>query len=351
MCRITDLDRLSQKDELIVRSLIRESLLNEYADDYGSTMWTNSPSKGTYGSSLKSIFIDPFVDAFKVGTAETKKLGIRLAGAVSTIVSSVLSVAIPSYQANYSKIIEHQKQSIDKVSKKYEEAYKNVNSSFKHPDIGFFSFMLDPLAWLSLKAISRSPEEVLDSFSMFAKTNTAMQLYLRDIRNGLRGFSSHDSLGGHGGGSNDGQGTQSESVLYEKKETKIEYLKRKLSDPQFQKMVRDSQLTADMKQDAEAILKNTLSDFKNEYAKINAVKNANDIVAITGDKNVLQKLAALSPEEKRKAEEEVVKTFKEASKKFQVTTIKNKIEYLEKLGLNSNNPYISSMRGLISFIK
>lgn len=340
------IDNMKKKDEIIIRSLIRESIIKEYMDDFGGvTPWTNSASKGTYGSSLKSIFIDPFVDAFKVGTAETKKLGVRLAGTISTIISSVLSVAIPSYEANYGKIIEHQKQSIDKISKKYQTAYENVNGSFKHPDIGFFSFMLDPLAWLSLKAISRSPEEVLDSFSMFAKTNNAMTLYLRDIRNGLRGFSSRDSLGA--GGSD----TQSESVLYEKKETQIEYLKRKLSDPEFQKMVRDSQLTADMKQDAEAILKNTLADFKSEYAKTSAVKNANDIVAITGDKTVLQKLAALKPEEKQKAEQEVVKTFKEASKNFQITAIKNKIEYLEKLGLNSNNPYIASMRGLISSIK
>jgi len=344
---------LTIKEEEMIREVVRRQLIKEYADDYGQSYFTNSPSKGTYGASLKSMFIDPFLDAFKIGTAELKKLGTRVATAVHTIIEAALSTAVPSYQADYEGLMLQQQKRINDISKKYQGAYEAVAGSFKHPDIGLYTFMLDPLAWLSLKAISRRPEETLDAFGVFGQTNKAIALFLKDIRNDLRGFGGADAklASMSGGGGDSGASVASESRLLEKeseKETKAQFIQRKLSDPSFLKMIKDSELAQDMKADATKILSTTLKELQDAYKESMAVNSIADIEKISKNPNVSKAFNSIDPAKKKESEAVIVSAFKDATKQFQKQNIAKQIEYLENQGVSPKNEYLLSLRRLIS---
>lgn len=344
---------LSPKEEKLLREAIRTRLIREYQDDYGINYFTNSPSKGTYGASLKSMFIDPFLDAFKVGTAELKKLGTRVATAIHTIIEAALSIAVPSYQADYEALMLQQQKRINDISKKYKGAYEAVAGSFKHPDIGLYTFMLDPLAWLSLKAIAKSPEETLDAFGVFGQTNKAIALFLKDIRNDLRGFGGADAklASMSGGGGDSGSSIASESRLLEKeseKETKAQFLQRKLSDPKFLEMIKDSDLAKSMKEDATKILSVTLKELQDAYKESMAVNSIADIQKISKNPNVSKAFNSIEPGKKSEAESVVVKAFKDAITQFQKQNITKQIENLENQGVSPKNEYLLSLRKLIS---
>lgn len=344
---------LTRKEEKFLRNLIKESLLREYTDDYGVSYWTNSPSKGTYGSSLKSMFIDPFLDAFKVGTAELKKLGTRISTAIHTIIEAALSVAIPSYQADYEALMKQQQTRINDISKKYKGVYEAISGSFRHPDIGLYTFMLDPLAWLSLKAISRRPEETLDAFGVFGQTNKAIALFLKDIRNDLRGFGGADARLANmsNSGGDFGDSTTSESLLREKenpKETKAQFIQRRLSDPKFLEMIKDSDLAKEMKLDATKILSTTLEELQKAYKDSMAVNSIADIQKISKNPNVSKAFNSIDPSKKKEAETTVVQAFKDATKQFQKQNIEKQIDYLENQGVSPKNEYLLSLRRLIS---
>lgn len=191
---------LSNKQRKQLKRVIRESIIKEFLDDYGLSSWSGvsswsggggrgKASMSTYGNSLFSIFIDPFVQAGKVIGAELGKTGVRLVGLLSLTIETVLDALVPKFQADYDKIIKTQKKYLDKISEKYKEAYNAVHENWLHEDIQFFSFMHDPIAWLSYRAIIAKPEAALNVYDKMAEGSNTLALYLRDIRNRLFGAS------------------------------------------------------------------------------------------------------------------------------------------------------------------
>ncbi len=186
--------------ERILREYIRRSLREEWGDYGGVTPWSmgqggsskhtkSSSSYGTYGNSLYSIFIDPFVQAAKVIGAELGQTGVRVVALMSTAIENVLDTLLPGFQADYDKIDKIQKKYLEKIKEKYKPAYEAVAENWNHPDIQLFAFMHDPTTWLTYKAITSKPEAALSVYEAIAEGSNTLTLYLRDIRNRLFGAS------------------------------------------------------------------------------------------------------------------------------------------------------------------
>jgi hypothetical protein len=185
-------------EKRLLREYIRRSLREEFGDYGGVTPWTSGYGGSTKGSkassyssgtSLYSIFIQPFVDATKVIGAELGQVGVRLVSLLATVVETALDALVPRFRADYDKIQKAQQKYISKIKEKYKSSYEAVDDAWDHPDIQFFAFMHDPTTWLSYKAITAKPEAALSVYEALAEGSNNLTLYLRDIRNRLFGAS------------------------------------------------------------------------------------------------------------------------------------------------------------------
>jgi hypothetical protein len=187
-------------EKRLLREMIRRTLNEEWADYGGVTPWSmgmggsskgskSSIGMGTYGNSLYSIFIDPFVQAAKVVGAELGQTGVRVVALMSKAIETVLDALIPGFQADYDKVDKIQKKYLEKIKEKYKPAYEAVADNWNHPDIQLFAFMHDPTTWLTYKAITSKPEAALSVYESIAEGSQTLTLYLRDIRNRLFGAS------------------------------------------------------------------------------------------------------------------------------------------------------------------
>ena len=187
-------------EKRLLREYIRRTLNEEWADYGGVTPWSmgyggsskgskSSSGFGTYGNSLYSIFIDPFVQAAKVVGAELGQTGVRVVALMSKAIETVLDALIPGFKADYDKIDKIQKKYLEKIKEKYKPAYEAVAENWNHPDIQLFAFMHDPTTWLTYKAITSKPEAALSVYEAIAEGSNTLALYLRDIRNRLFGAS------------------------------------------------------------------------------------------------------------------------------------------------------------------
>jgi hypothetical protein len=191
-------------EKRLLREYLRRKLREEFGDygygqSYGGvTPWSSGyggsskgsrSSSGTYGNSLYSIFVDPFVQAAKVVGAELGQTGVRLASLAAKTTELALDVLVPGFQADYAKVDKLQKKYLDKIKEKYKPAYEAVADNWNHPDIQLFAFMHDPTTWLTYKAITAKPEAALSVYDAIAEGSQTLTLYLRDIRNRLFGAS------------------------------------------------------------------------------------------------------------------------------------------------------------------
>lgn len=192
--------------EALLREVVRRTLEEEWGDygyggSYGGvTPWSSgyggstkgsrsSMGMGTYGNSLYSIFIDPFVNAAKVVGAEVGKTGVNLAALLRTTLEAALQALLPKFKADFDKVQASRRKYLDKIKERYKASYEAIDDAWDNEDIQLFSFMRSPTAWLGYKAITAKPQAVLSVFDTLVEGNQALALYLRDIRNRLYGAS------------------------------------------------------------------------------------------------------------------------------------------------------------------
>ncbi len=355
-----------KSDEKLLREMVRRSLKEFYGDygmggdayggvspwsgGYGGSSKGSKSSSGTYGNSLGSIFIAPFVNAIKVIGAEVGQVGVRLVSLVRTTLETALGILVPKFQADYAAIEKTQAKYIAKIREKYKEEYAAVEKAWENPDYQLFSFMHDPTSWLTYRAITAKPKEVLSLMETISEGNQTLALYLRDIRNRLFGSATP------GAGIENGvraMPVRSEAVAPQpKKKTAAEMLADALTSPDFKKMVAQSSIVAAMKQDAANIDNSTNAALTKAMAPVLNADTAEDLVHASGGAwQVPKDYADLEPGEKADADEALVNQTKAAMKAFYTSRIEQQIKQAASMGIDPNSTYVRSLQSTLTSLK
>ncbi len=343
--------------------MVRRTLEEDYGDygmggsNYGGvTPWSGgyggspkgSKSSGYgFGIDLGDIFIAPFVNAIKVVGAELGKIGVNIVSLLRTTLESVLSILVPKFQADYKKIEDSRKKYIDKIKMKYKPAYDAVQEAWDNPDFQLFSFMHSPVSWLSYRAITAKPDQVMTLMDTIAEGNNMLALYLRDIRNRLGGPT------GPTGGSHSPVPVRAEAASPQpKKKTRGELIADALMTPEFKKMVEQSPLVMQMKKDAAAISQSTNQAMTQAMQPVLGAHTAEDLTHASGGAwKVPSEYDELEPDAKAEADEQLVTQTKESMKAFYRYQVEQQIKEAEGMGIDKASAYVRSLQSTLASLK
>ncbi len=360
-----------KSDEKRLREIVRRALKEDFGDygtggsNYGGvTPWTGGyggSSKGSHGTgaynsgmSLGSMFIAPFVNAVKVVGAELGQVGVELTSLVRTTLEATLSVLVPKFQADYGKIEKSRQKYIAKIREKYKPAYEAVQKAWENPDFQLFSFMHDPVSWLSYRAITAKPDQVMTLMETIAEGNNVLALYLRDIRNRLGGPAMTPVAPGQAVQALQGaHAARTEAAPAQpKKKTRGELIADALTSPEFKKMVAQSPLVAQMKKDAASISQSTNAAMTQAMQPVLNAHTAEDLAHASGGAwQVPPDYEKLEPDAKSEADEALVGGTKNAMKAFYKAQIEKQVEEAEGLGVDANSAYVRSLQSTLASLK
>lgn len=350
-------------DEKALREVVKRALKEEFGDygyggtNYGgATPWVggyggtgkHTKGSGAYGTgmSLGSMFIAPFVNAIKVVGAELGQVGVNLTALVRTTLEAALGTLVPKFQADYKAIEKSRAGMIAKIREKYKPAYEAVQKAWENPDFQLFSFMHDPVTWLSYRAITAKPDQAMSLVEAIVEGNQMLGLYLRDIRN---------RLGGPTGGLQLPRppANQSEATAPQpKKKTRGEMIADALTSPQFKKLLAQSPVVVQMKKDAAAIERSTNGAMVKAMQPVLNADTAEDLARASGGAwQVPQDYEKLEPEAKAEADEALVGKTKEAMKAFYKSQVEQQIKEAGDLGIDPGSAYVRSLQSTLNSLK
>jgi len=378
--------------EELVRRTVRKILREE---SYGSVADSESPYGVSFsGSSNKSLIdgiVGPFIDAFKVGAAGVKELGVRLVNLVEIGVKAILSTFIPGLRFKYDKIFREEEKRIEEIKKQYQEVYKRVDDSMKTTDFPLVAFMASPALFLGYKGTTGA-----------AKMGKKASLGLLSAVSG--GYS--DRLIEKAKETYEGfdewmlRGTEFGSEAERKKRERRRERKRKLSprreivrgeslaaryailreekddesfdsspeekkEKEFEKILNDifekslsSSAAQEMQADAKKAYRASLEELYDQAeTTLRDLGKVEDMEKFFGDnldqkaRAEIEKIKKLEPQEKKIAEEQLAKGVRESAKEFYVQDLNDRIKKALNQGVSENSEYIRDYKQTLEKIK
>jgi len=371
----------------LLKEFIKESL-NE--DDtggagYGGGMNLSSYGMGymNYGGSLKSIFVQPFIDASGVIKAATGKALLRIKSLAKIVIETILTTMIPFLKSNYEEIFKIEHEQLKKLKEKYKDAFKGVDAAFTK-DVMVLAFMVNPQQFITAKLAAQAPKQIIEILQVLTIKNEGLAKYFDDLKSRLDTI--HKDL--HDDPANyklDASGkavpknsrgpylTQKKKDLLNKaglqsagkqrvgkivseqtlqsEELKIgEELAQALKSPEVINAIKDSSLAKAMGKDAILLTDDLAKKILDEASRILSADSLNTIQRILGRPLPLGQLDSLSPEERQESENAILTQVKAAAKDFYRQSIMADINGLQTDGVDSNNLYIKTLQNIIAKI-
>ena len=231
------LAREKKNENAAFKRFVRSVLVEDfdgggYAGDYDpGPMGYGGPWGVSFGGpGLFKTFVQPFVDVFRVATAETKKLAAASRGLLKSAFEATVSMIVPFVEAEYDEIWNKQNEKIKEINQEYADVYKRIDDAFAGDDVRVLAFLVDPLSVIAVSATRTGGGALLG----IAKTLTGLRavplprLSKRSTSSASSRNSSGDGgygygygYGGYGKGGSydvgDSGASTSENVLREKK--------------------------------------------------------------------------------------------------------------------------------------
>lgn len=328
-------------------------------DDYGGTLPWGSPSTSvsasTYGLSLKSIFIDPFVNATKAVGGELGKIGVRAVAALRTALESALSVLVPRFKADYDAIQRSQEKQLTKLKEAYASEWKAIDEAWDHPDVQLFSFLRSPTTWLSYRAITSKPQAALSVFDALVEGNRTLALFLRDIRNRLFGTQTPGQgveMGAEKPLPVRGEGRLREAVPKKRQKTAAEQVADVLTSPGFLKAVRALPKVKEMQARASAVERTSSQALERAMRPVLSAGSAQDLSAASGGSWQPPKEYSELPDPARaQFDSELVGQAKASMAAYFSSRLQDLISQLQAAGVSDRSPYVASLRSTLSSLE
>jgi regulator of RNase E activity RraB len=383
---------MKAKDDRLLREFVREVLKE---DDTGGAGYggigdfAGGSGMGymNYGKDLKSIFIQPFVDAGGVIKASTSKALLRMKTLAKVSIEAILTTMIPFLKSNYEGIFKQEQEQLKKLKEKYKKAFEGVEKAF-YNDVMVISFMISPEAFITAKLAQQAPRQVLGMLEVLTAGNEGLVTYFDDIKKRLDAIDkdikddpANYKIGPDGrmvpknqrgpyltqkkrdllkkaglssGLARDGQSLAEAPVAQPFEMTAQqrmgEEVARALKNPDVQKEIARSPYAAQMRGDAKALAADIERRVLGEASRVLSAQSLEDLQKILGRPVEVSNLQTLDPQDQEAEKAAVLSQVKLAAKDFYLQALKADVEGLQKDGVDPNNLYIQALQSIISKI-
>lgn len=381
---------MKAKDDRLLREFVREVLKE---DDTGGAgfggigSFDGGSGMGymNYGKDLKSIFIQPFVDAGGVIKASTSKALLRMKTLAKVSIEAILTTMIPFLKSNYEGIFKQEQEQLKKLKEKYKKAFEGVEKAF-YNDVMVISFMISPEAFITAKLAQQAPRQVLGMLEVLTAGNEGLVAYFDDIKKRLDAIDkdikddpANYKIGPDGkmvpknqrgpyltqkkrdllkkagltsGFARDGQGLAEAPVApplqMTAQERMGEEVARALKNPDVQKEIARSPYAAQMRGDAKALAADIERRVFGEASRVLSAQSLEDLQKILGRPVEVSNLQTLDPQDQEAEKAAVLSQVKLAAKDFYLQALRADVEGLQKDGVDPNNLYIQTLQNIIS---
>lgn len=167
---------MSEPDRLLreyVRHILNEDDGGAIAGDLMSGAVDAMPYGMSYGSGsdLYKVFVEPFVDVFRVAKGKTKELSVKAQTLGKTALKYAATSIMPSIADDYERIFADEKKKLEKIKREYKPVYDRVWEAFAHEDLKVLAFFYDPfaagalLSYFGGKEATRAALDVVNALS------------------------------------------------------------------------------------------------------------------------------------------------------------------------------------------
>ena len=324
--------KTSQKSKAVLKEYISRTI----AEDYDTSGWYDSSGLGGTASKgdLYSTFIKPFTDVIHVAAGKTKELVRRGITLLQVAFETVMTTLIPFLTDSYDEIFEKEQSDILKIRAEYkqytDETWRILGSS----DVVALAFMAFPGAALTGKFAQEAPDAAASLLSV------ATGGYSDEYLGGLKKRSGK-SDGPRGSGIFDSYARSYSKILFEAEKDEKPTLADRFGGKKFvTSLVSRSPAMSDMAKQAQEIHRNTLASLYGEAQSVLSASSLDELEKLIGRKvEGVEDLKKLPPQEKAKAEKDLLDKVKESSKKFFIESIKKRIIPIEEK-FGSSHPFV-----------
>lgn len=319
---------------------------------------------------LYSTFISPFTDVVKTAIGKSKEAARRGWTVVNVALNTVLSTLIPGIGANYKAVFENEKKDLEKIRSKYKDVYERTNKALTSTDATVFAFLADPQAALAAFTAAKSPviakealsaitggisDEVLEARlgDRFPNLGDKIERFLHDyeVSAERKAKLKKDWY----------EPAEKFLVLYEEDKRKDDDLYKAveeiLKSPEFlNDVMKDSRVKNKIEviqKDFSSINRETLEKIYSDASKVLGNSSSlEDLEKLTGKSSELDDIKKLSGDERKKAEEEIMKNSRAAIKNFYVKMMKDKIsDLVKKEGIPKDSQYVQDYIAVMNKIE
>lgn len=358
---------------VLLREYVRQ-VLNE--DDAGGNpaMYTGNlgmagenPYGVSFGSedALMKTFISPFTDVFKTAMGKTKEISRKARTLLTVAFGTIMTTLIPGLGANYAKVFEKEEEDINKIRSEYADVYKATDDAFGS-DAALLAFMASPGLVIGAKAAQLTPVITKNLLSAVTGggSDELFDATKEKLKSAGKWMIGDDSGGGGGGSRRSGKSPSSvfgETQLHEeddesgkKKGKGGTYSTEKLlKNKKFLAKALDNPEAQKMQKAATQIYRGTLQNLYAEAENVlKKAKTAEDLQKMMKTKiPELDKVKTMPPEEKKKAEAQLIDGVRKSMKKFYVKNLKDQLQKVLDAGVPTEAQYVKDYKAMIQKIE
>lgn len=320
----------SRSEEAILRAHVRRVIKEEIGDDIGFGAAGSYEASGGLGGgpyyqqgSLAKIFIKPFTDVIGVATGKVKEMAAHAVTVVRVAFETVMTTLLPFLTDSYKEIFDEHEKNLSSIKSEYSAYYKASDEAFRNSGLTPLAFMAFPGAALTGKAIEDGPDAV------------------RNILSVATGGLTDKYLGKGGGGKSPSSVFDSYARAYDRvlneagkdgkgddKEKEKATLADKMGSKKFiEAILNKSPTMRSASKELQEAFKDVLKEAYEQAESVLHAKSLEDMQkAIGRPLKGMEELKKLKPEERKRGEEELLKTTRKSLKKFYTLRLEKDIE-------------------------
>lgn len=347
---------MARDEHKLLKEYVRSVVISE--DFGGGVEFTNKQG-------LINIFIEPFLDVFKVAKGKALELHQRTLALGRVAFTTIVTTMVPFLGDRYEEVFREEHEYLDKIRLKYADVYNATWDAFKQDDALCMAFMLNPTAFLTTQFFLKAPKGALNLVSSL--TNGSLDPFLDKVKEQVKtgGFKEKKSRKSSEEAfkdklyaqfkKDDSYSTQIESRLYESDEsntTPVNWLAKVLSSKQVKEKVAESPKVHEMQEIGKKLVAETLKKVLTQASGVLKAKNLSDVEKATGKKVPgTEKLANVPKDEKQALEEKLVSAVKASMKTFYVKKLEERVKKAIDAGVPADHPFVSAHKKAVSHIQ
>ncbi|NBQ47293.1 MAG: hypothetical protein EBU33_02415 [Sphingobacteriia bacterium] len=351
MKRINEEERVRRLVKSYVSEILKE---NDGTGSFGIDTG-GMPQWGGTSKDMYKVFIQPFADVVATAAGKTKELARKAVTVVQVAFETIMTTLFPFLQDSYDEIFDNQKNDIEKIRGEYKDVYDRTDAALASNDASVLAFLCAPGPAVAKLAVDKGPkaasgvlsvvtggisDKYLDKFTSggskkHGKSRGPSDVFDSYVRSYVSLLNEEDTEKENGG---------------EKKDSKLADVigSKKFIDA----VIKKSPSAGEVAKSAQEVYRKTLEKAFSQASSVLNAKSIDELEKIVGKKlKGSEKLKDIKPEERKTAEEELMKGMKKSMKEFYAKSLQEKVKEVLAAGIPEDNPFIVDYRETIQKIR